>query len=154
MHRIESSRQHPELLRQLGLGQARPSSDLIGPSPFHFVVPNQLSDGVIGRYIAAEPLSGPVAPAETESWLRRGIQIGLRIFALRWTQDPLHAACWAHARHKFFREVELNSQDQAVGRSTDAWMLELFQIDAPRRFGSQWHWADSQRSGRQHGQAR
>jgi transposase len=47
----------------------------------------------------------------------------------------VHAACWAHARRKFFQSVELNPQDQtAIG--IIAQMDELFEIDArPRKQG-------------------
>ena len=44
----------------------------------------------------------------------------------------MHAACWAHARRKFFQAVELNPQDQsAVG--IVAQMDELFEFDAQAR---------------------
>jgi transposase len=44
----------------------------------------------------------------------------------------VHAACWAHARRKFFQAVELNPQDKsAVG--IVAQMDELFEIDAQAR---------------------
>jgi transposase len=44
----------------------------------------------------------------------------------------VHAACWAHARRKFFQAVELNPQDQtAIG--IVAQMDELFKIDAQAR---------------------
>ena len=44
----------------------------------------------------------------------------------------VHAACWAHARRKFFQAVELNPQDQtAIG--IIAQMDELFEIDAQAR---------------------
>jgi transposase len=39
----------------------------------------------------------------------------------------VHAACWAHARRKFFQAVELNPQDQtAIG--IVAQIDELFKI--------------------------
>jgi len=37
IHCVESSRQHPGLPGQLRLGQAKPSSDPIRPSPLHFL---------------------------------------------------------------------------------------------------------------------
>jgi transposase len=44
----------------------------------------------------------------------------------------VHAACWAHARRKFFQAVELNAQDQrAIG--IVAQMDELFGIDEKAR---------------------
>ena len=44
----------------------------------------------------------------------------------------VHAACWAHARRKFFQAVELNPQDQrAIG--IVARMDELFEIDEKAR---------------------
>jgi transposase len=44
----------------------------------------------------------------------------------------VHAACWAHARRKFFQAVELNPQDQtAIG--IVAQIDELFGIDAQAR---------------------
>ena len=40
----------------------------------------------------------------------------------------VHAACWAHARRKFFQAVELNPQDQtAIG--IVAQIDELFKIE-------------------------
>jgi transposase len=46
--------------------------------------------------------------------------------------DIVHAACWAHARRKFFQAVELNPQDQsAIG--IVAKIDELFGIDAQAR---------------------
>src|SRR5262245_11502882 len=43
-----------------------------------------------------------------------------------------HAACWAHARGKFFQAVELNPEDQrAIG--IVAQIDELFAIDAQAR---------------------
>src|ERR1700724_722279 len=44
----------------------------------------------------------------------------------------VHAACWAHARRKFFQAVELNPQDQSALRIV-AQMDELFAIDAQAR---------------------
>ena len=44
----------------------------------------------------------------------------------------VHAACWAHARRKFFQAVELNPQDQSALRIV-AQMDELFAIDAHAR---------------------
>jgi transposase len=44
----------------------------------------------------------------------------------------VHAACWAHARRKFFQAVELNPQDQIALRLV-AQMDELFDIDAQAR---------------------
>jgi hypothetical protein len=44
----------------------------------------------------------------------------------------VHAACWAHARRKFFQAVELNPQDQSAVRIV-AQMDELFAIDAQAR---------------------
>ena len=44
----------------------------------------------------------------------------------------VHAACWAHARRKFFQAVELNPQDRtAIG--IVAQLDELFEIDAQAR---------------------
>jgi len=44
----------------------------------------------------------------------------------------VHAACWAHARRKFFQAVELNPQDQsAIG--IVAQIDELFALDAQAR---------------------
>ena len=44
----------------------------------------------------------------------------------------VHAACWAHARRKFFHALELNPKDQdALG--IVAQMDELFAIDAQAR---------------------
>jgi transposase len=44
----------------------------------------------------------------------------------------VHAACWAHARRKFFQAVELNPQDQrAIG--IVAQMDELFEVDKKAR---------------------
>jgi transposase len=44
----------------------------------------------------------------------------------------VHAACWAHARRKFFQAVELNPQDQSALRLV-AQMDELFALDAQAR---------------------
>src|SRR6202049_3157207 len=44
----------------------------------------------------------------------------------------VHAACWAHARRKFFQAVELNPKDQDALRIV-AQMDELFAIDAQAR---------------------
>ena len=44
----------------------------------------------------------------------------------------VHAACWAHARRKFFQAVELNPQDQTASGIV-AQMDELFAIDAQVR---------------------
>ena len=44
----------------------------------------------------------------------------------------VHAACWAHARRKFFQAVELNPQDQRAIRIV-AQMDELFEIDEKAR---------------------
>jgi transposase len=44
----------------------------------------------------------------------------------------IHAACWAHARRKFFDAVKLNPQDQTAIRIV-AQMDELFAIDARAR---------------------
>ena len=44
----------------------------------------------------------------------------------------VHAACWAHARRKFFQAVELNPQDQSAMRIV-AQIDELFGIDAQAR---------------------
>ena len=44
----------------------------------------------------------------------------------------VHAACWAHARRKFFQAVELNPKDQDTLRIV-AQMDELFAIDAQAR---------------------
>src|ERR1700730_11866212 len=44
----------------------------------------------------------------------------------------VHAACWAHARRKFFDAVKLNSKDQTSIRIV-AQMDELFAIDAQAR---------------------
>jgi transposase len=44
----------------------------------------------------------------------------------------LHAACWAHARRKFFEAVKLNPKDQTSIRIV-AQMDELFAIDAQAR---------------------
>src|SRR5258708_1873089 len=44
----------------------------------------------------------------------------------------VHAACWAHARRKFFQAVELNPQDQRA-ICIVAQMDELFAIDAQAR---------------------
>src|SRR5260370_17550972 len=82
-HRAESSRQHP------GAAWAPPpwtSQAVFGSNPAFsppFFMPTQLSNSVLCRYVAAEPLSGLVATAQTESWSPRGTRIGLRIFALR-----------------------------------------------------------------------
>jgi transposase len=44
----------------------------------------------------------------------------------------VHAACWAHARRKFFQAVELNPKDQqAIG--IVAQMDKLFEIDRKAR---------------------
>src|SRR5262245_43258923 len=44
----------------------------------------------------------------------------------------VHAACWAHARRKFFQAVELNPEDQtALG--IVAQMDRLFEIEAQAR---------------------
>jgi transposase len=44
----------------------------------------------------------------------------------------VHAACWAHARRKFFQAVELNPQDQTAIRIV-AQIDKLFEIDARAR---------------------
>lgn len=44
----------------------------------------------------------------------------------------VHAACWAHARRKFFEAVKLNAKDQSAIRIV-AQMDELFAIDARAR---------------------
>jgi hypothetical protein len=44
----------------------------------------------------------------------------------------VHAACWAHARRKFFQAAELNPQDQSALRIV-AQMDELFALDAQAR---------------------
>jgi hypothetical protein len=44
----------------------------------------------------------------------------------------VHAACWAHARRKFFQAVELNPQDQSAVRIV-AQIDELFAIDSQAR---------------------
>src|ERR1700720_4455671 len=44
----------------------------------------------------------------------------------------VHAACWAHARRKFFQAVELNPKDQDALRIV-AQMDELFALDAQAR---------------------
>jgi transposase len=44
----------------------------------------------------------------------------------------VHAACWAHARRKFFQAVELNPKDEDALRIV-AQMDELFAIDAQAR---------------------
>ena len=44
----------------------------------------------------------------------------------------VHAACWAHARRKFFEAVKLNPRDQTSIRIV-AQMDELFAIDAQAR---------------------
>lgn len=47
----------------------------------------------------------------------------------------VHAACWAHARRKFFQMVELNPKDQrAIG--IVAQIDQLFEIDAQARQGA------------------
>lgn len=47
----------------------------------------------------------------------------------------VHAACWAHARRKFFQVVELNPKDQrAIG--IVAQIDQLFEIDAQARQGA------------------
>ena len=46
--------------------------------------------------------------------------------------EIVHAACWAHARRKFFQAVELNPHDQrAIG--IVAQIDELFEIDEKAR---------------------
>jgi transposase len=44
----------------------------------------------------------------------------------------VHAACWAHARRKFFEAVKLNPQDQ-ISIGVVAQLNELFAIDAQAR---------------------
>jgi hypothetical protein len=44
----------------------------------------------------------------------------------------IHAACWAHARRKFFQAVELNPKDQAA-IGIVARIVELFSIEAQAR---------------------
>jgi transposase len=44
----------------------------------------------------------------------------------------VHAACWAHARRKFFDAVKLNAKDQTSIRIV-AQLNELFAIDAQAR---------------------
>ena len=44
----------------------------------------------------------------------------------------VHAACWAHARRKFFQAVELNPQDQTA-IAIVAQINELFELDAQAR---------------------
>jgi transposase len=44
----------------------------------------------------------------------------------------VHAACWAHARRKFFQAVELNPKDQSAIRIL-AQIDELFAVDAQAR---------------------
>jgi transposase len=47
----------------------------------------------------------------------------------------VHAACWAHARRKFFQLVELNPKDQTA-ITIVAQMDQLFEIDAQARQGA------------------
>src|SRR5437870_198962 len=44
----------------------------------------------------------------------------------------VHAACWAHARRRFFEAVQLNPRDP-VANPIVAWMDELFAVDAEAR---------------------
>ena len=44
----------------------------------------------------------------------------------------VHAACWAHARRRFFEAVQLNPRDP-VANPIVAWMDELFAVDADAR---------------------
>jgi hypothetical protein len=50
-------------------------------------------------------------------------------------QGIVHAACWAHARRKFFDAVKLNAQDETAIRMV-AQMDALFAIDAEAREGA------------------
>ena len=50
----------------------------------------------------------------------------------------VHAACWAHARRKFFEAAKLNPGDAAATRIV-AWIDELFGVDARAREGNLGH---------------
>src|SRR5260221_11087004 len=62
-----------------------------------------------------------------------------RVTAMRpttmWVAKIVHAACWAHARRKFFQVVELNPKEQTAMEIV-AEMDQLFEIDAQARQGA------------------